>query len=115
MKKYILPCLLLLSGVVFAQSIEPKYVIEGSLIKATYYYDNGKVKQEGYYKDGKVHGKWISYSETGSKISLGEYNKGIKTGKWFFWNQKNLSEVDYSDNRVAEVKKWSQDALAQRN
>jgi antitoxin component YwqK of YwqJK toxin-antitoxin module len=115
MKKYILTCLLLLSGVVFAQSIEPKYVVEGNLVKATYYYDNGKVNPEGYYKEGKVHGKWISFSENGAKTSLGEYNKGTKTGKWFFWNKKTLSEVDYSDNRVAEVKKWSQDALVQRD
>ncbi|WP_310557399.1 membrane-binding protein [Flavobacterium sp.] len=115
MKKYIILSLLLLSGVLFAQSIEPKYEIEGNLVKATYFHDNGNVKQEGFYKDGKVHGKWISYSEVGNKISLGEFNKGEKTGKWFFWNEKSLSEVDYTDSRVAEVKKWSQETLAQRN
>ena len=74
-----------------------------------------KIKQEGFYKDGKVHGKWISYSESGNKISLGEFNKGEKTGKWFFWSQNSLSEVDYNNSRVADVKKWSQEALAQRN
>jgi antitoxin component YwqK of YwqJK toxin-antitoxin module len=115
MKKFTLLCLLLLSGVMFAQSIEPSYTIEGNLVKATYFHDNGQVKQEGFYKDGKVHGKWVSYSESGLKISLGEYSKGVKTGKWFFWNQQSLSEVDYSNSRVAEVKKWSQATLAQRN
>jgi antitoxin component YwqK of YwqJK toxin-antitoxin module len=115
MKKIMLLCLLLLSGVMFAQSIEPNYTIEENLVKATYYHDNGKIKQEGFYKDGKVHGKWVSYSESGLKISLGEYNKGVKTSKWFFWNQQSLSEVDYSNSRVAEVKKWSQATLAQRN
>jgi antitoxin component YwqK of YwqJK toxin-antitoxin module len=115
MKKCILLSILLLSGVMFAQSIEPKYTIEDNLVKAIYYYDNGQVKQEGYYKDGKVHGKWVSYSESGLKVSLGEYNKGIKTGKWFFWDKESLSEVDYSNSRVADVKKWSQATLAQRN
>ncbi|WP_395074507.1 toxin-antitoxin system YwqK family antitoxin [Flavobacterium sp.] len=115
MKKYIILSLLLFSGIIYAQSIEPKYEIEGNLVKATYFHDNGNIKQEGFYKDGKVHGKWISYSESGSKISLGEFNKGQKIGKWFFWNQNSLSEVDYNNSRVADVKKWSQEALAQRN
>ena len=115
MKKYVILSLLLFSGIIYAQGIEPKYEIEGNLVKATYFYDNGKVKQEGFYKDGKVHGKWTSYSESGNKISLGEFNRGQKTGKWFFWNQNSLSEVDYSNSRIAGVKKWSQEALAQRN
>lgn len=115
MKKYILLTVILFSGVVFAQGIEPKYEIEGNLVKATYFFDNGQVKQIGFYKDGKVEGKWISYTETGEKSSLGEYNKGTKTGKWFFWEKNTLNEVDYTDSRVAEVKKWSNGSLAQRN
>ncbi|MBF1997410.1 membrane-binding protein, partial [Flavobacterium psychrophilum] len=54
MKKYILLTVLMLSGIVFAQPIEPRYEIEGNLIKTTYYYDNGHIKQIGFYKDGKV-------------------------------------------------------------
>ena len=115
MKKYILLTVILFSGVVFAQQIEPKYEIEGNLVKATYYYDNGQVKQTGFYKDGKVTGKWISYTETGAKLSLGEYTKGEKTGKWFFWDKNSLNEVDYSNSRVADVKKWSNETLVQRN
>ena len=117
MKKYIILGALVFSGVVFAQNIEPKYEIEGNLVKATYYYDNGQIKQEGFYKDGKVHGKWVSYNEAGSKISLGEFTDGAKTGKWFFWNDNSLNEVDYSDSRIAEVKKWSAktETLVNRN
>ena len=81
------------------------------MVKATYYYDNGQVKQEGYYLDGKLHGKWMAYNEDGSKQSIGEYNKGTKTGKWFFWSDASLNEVDFSDSRIAEVKKWSKDVL----
>lgn len=115
MKNQIILCVMLFSGVLFAQDVEPKYEIEGNLVKATYYHDNGKVKQEGFYKEGKVHGKWISFSETGEKMAIGEYNKGNKTGKWFFWNQNSLNEVDYTDSRIAEVKKWSKETVAQRN
>ena len=115
MKKYMILSALILSGVVFAQEIEPKYEIEGNLIKTTSFYENGQIKQVGFYKNGKVQGKWLSFSESGEKLAQGEYNNGIKTGKWFFWNQNTLSEVDYRDSRVAEVKKWSKETLALRN
>lgn len=106
---------LLISGVIFAQNIEPKHEIVGNLVKSTYFHENGKVSQEGFYKDGKVHGKWISYDENGTKKAIGEYNNGIKTGKWFFWNENILSEVDYSESRVASVTNWKQDAIVNRN
>ncbi len=115
MKKIITLCALVFSGIVMAQNIEPKYEIEGNLVKATYYNDNGTVKQEGYYKDGKVHGKWSSFDEKGVKIAMGEYKNGEKTGKWFFWDKNTLNEVDYNDSRVAEAKKWSQGTLVHRN
>ncbi|WP_306349694.1 toxin-antitoxin system YwqK family antitoxin [Flavobacterium sp. '19STA2R22 D10 B1'] len=115
MKKYMVLGALLISGVIFAQSIEPKYEVVQQMVKAAYYYDNGQLQQEGFYKDGKLHGKWVAYDVNGNKKSLGEYKDGEKTGKWFFWNDKVLTEVDYSDSRVAQVKNWMPDALANRN
>ena len=112
MKKLVLFSALILSGMMQAQEVEPQYEIEGNLVKATYYHANGKVKQEGFYKDGKVHGKWISYAENGKKLSLGEYKNGQKSGKWFFWDATTLSEVDYSDSRVATVSKWEKGMVA---
>lgn len=114
MKKMLLICVLLVSGVMLAQNVEPKYEIVGNMVKATYFYDNGKVKQEGFYKDGKVHGQWTSYAEDGSKLAMGEYKNGQKAGKWFFWNAASLSEVDYADSRVANVSKWEKEAVALR-
>lgn len=115
MKKNIVLALLLASSLLFAQEVEPKYEIVGQLIKATYYYENGQTKQEGFYKDGKVHGKWVSFNNKGEKTSIGEYNKGEKAGKWFFWDKNVLSEVDYANNRIAEIKNWQKEALANRN
>lgn len=115
MKNKILLCALFVSGLMLAQEVEPKYEIDGNLVKATYYYDNGSVKQEGFYKDGKVHGQWVSYTEKGIKTSMGEYNKGEKTGKWFFWSDGSLNEVDYKDSRVAVVNKWEKETVAYRN
>lgn len=111
MKKVVVMAALLISGVFYAQEAQPKYEIVGNEVKATYFHDNGQVKQEGNYLNGKLQGKWISYSENGNKVAIGEYNNGVKVGKWFFWTEDTLNEVDYSDNRVADVRKWSKEVL----
>lgn len=111
MKNIIITATLLISSLMFAQKVEPKFEAVDNMVKATYYHDNGQVKQEGFYLDGKLHGEWISYNESGVKQTIGEYNKGSKVGKWFFWNTDKLSEVDFSDSRIVEVKKWSSETL----
>ncbi|HSI69018.1 MAG TPA: hypothetical protein VK941_02215 [Gillisia sp.] len=88
-----------------AQEKQPVYENQGELIKGTFYYEDGSIRQEGTYKDGKLHGKWISYGQDGKKDAIAEYNQGQKTGKWFFWsNDDVLREVDYTENRIADVK-----------
>ncbi len=96
----------------FAQPAKPVLEQSGNLVKATYYHDNGQIQQQGFFKDGKLEGSWVTFDTNGNKKSIGEYTKGEKTGKWFFWNDKSLSEVDYSQSRVANVKSWKQDAIA---
>jgi antitoxin component YwqK of YwqJK toxin-antitoxin module len=113
MKNIILTAVLLVSGVIFGQDIKPKFEIIDNMVKATYYHDNGNVKEEGFYLDGKLHGKWSSYNQQGEKLAIGEYANGAKTGKWFFWAQNSLSEVDYNNSKLTGVKKWSKDALAE--
>ena len=112
MKKLVIAAVLLASGMVFAQGVEPKFEVVDQIVKATYYHDNGQIKEQGFYLDGKLHGKWISYNQDGTKQTIGEYENGKKTGKWFFWNENSLNEVDFNDSRIAEVKKWSREALA---
>ena len=111
MKKVVIMAALLISSVFYAQEVKPKFEAVGNEVKATYFHDNGQVKQEGNYLNGKLQGKWISYNESGNKQAIGEYNNGVKVGKWFFWTEDTLSEVDYSDNRVADVRKWSKEVL----
>ena len=115
MKKCVILVAILFSGILVAQETKPVLEAVGHKVKATYYYDNGKVQQEGFFKDGKLDGIWVVFHENGNKKATGLYANGEKTGKWFFWNGTNLSEVDYSDSRVASVKNWKQDALANRN
>ncbi len=112
MKKLVIMSVLLASGMMFAQEVEPKFEVVDQMVKATYYHDNGQIKEQGFYLDGKLHGKWVSYNENGTRQTTGEYQNGKKVGKWFFWNEDSLNEVDFNDSRVADVKKWSREALA---
>lgn len=119
MKKLVILVAVLFSVVIFAQDSKPVLEPFGKRIKATYFYENGQVQQEGYFVNGKLDGIWVSYNESGDKIASGEYVDGVKTGKWFFWSQNNdknsLCEVDFSNNQVAKIKNWRQDAFATSN
>ena len=115
MKNIAIIAMLLVSTLTFAQNKTPKLEEVNGLVKATYYFDNGQIQQEGFFKDGKLDGKWISYDVNGNKKAIAEYNNGQKTGKWFFWNDKSLSEVDYSNSAVAAVKTWNKEVIADKN
>lgn len=121
MKKYIVLFGILISGVIYSQTSEPVLEKFGKKVKATYFFENGQVQQVGFFENGKLEGVWVSFDEKGNKIASGEYKNGVKTNKWFFWSQdittgfSNLSEVDYSDNRIASIKSWKKESLATRN
>ncbi len=108
MKNLLLMLAILFSGVIMAQDVKPTFEKQGDVIKGTFYHDNGEIRQQGFYnKEGKLQGEWKSYDNTGKKISMGQYQNGVKTGKWFFWENEKLSEVNYSDNTIASVTTWS--------
>lgn len=101
--------MLALMGVVIlqAQDVKPSFTQEGDMVKATYFHENGQIAQEGYYLDGKLHGEWQMFAASGEKIALGQYTFGQKSGKWFFWHQEGLKEVDYLKNQVVNVTLWN--------
>ena len=83
------------------------YVQNGDLIEATLHFDTGEISQTGFYtKDGKVTGQWISYNRDGDKTATAAYNNGNKVGNWFFWSGDKLTEVHYSNSKVAVVNTW---------
>lgn len=86
-----------------AQEVSPKFEQQGELIKGTYYYEDGTIRQEGTYKDGQLHGKWISYQQNGKKNAIAHYENGVKAGKWFFWSNDLLTEVDYNNNYIVQA------------
>ena len=115
MKKCVILVAILFSGILVAQEIKPELEAVGNRVKATYYYENGSVQQEGFFKDGKLDGVWVSYDTKGNKMAVGEYTEGVKTGKWIFFNDKNLCEVAYENSKVTSVKNLQKNALANRN
>lgn len=113
MKKLLVFSLFVFGMVGFAQQTEPKHEVVGQMVKSTFYHDNGQVSQTGFYKDAKPHGQWVSYDAEGNKTAMGQYVNGEKVGKWMFWVGKDLNEVDFTDNRVAQIKKWSSSQIVQ--
>lgn len=99
---------LVMSFSLFAQEANDQVKLEkeGDLIKAVYYHDNGEIRQIGFFKNDKPHGEWKAYDLNGDKIAQAKYNQGEKVGKWFFWNNGVLSEVDYRNNAIAKVSSY---------
>ncbi len=100
--------MLLFVTVAFAQNdIKPKFENQGEQTKGIYFHDNGQIAQEGYFnKENKLEGIWTSYDVNGKKVAIGKYNNGIKVGKWLFWSNNSLKEVDYVNNTIANVSEW---------
>lgn len=109
MKKCIFFIAFLITAVSFAQKERELKLNENTgLIEATYYHDNGVVSQTGYYTtDGKLQGEWLSFDAEGSKLVSANYDNGKKVGKWFYWTNETLREVDYSNNAIASVSEWT--------
>lgn len=83
------------------------------LIEVTYFHDNGEVSQTGFYtQDGKLHGDWFRYCQEGNKIASAKYNSGKKVGKWFFWENDKLREVDFSNNSISKLSEWKKSEVA---
>lgn len=87
---------------------ELTYNEDTNLIEVTYFHDNGQVRQTGFYtKEGKLQGEWYSFCQEGNKIVSAKYDEGKKVGKWFYWENSKLKEVDYSNNAIASVNEWT--------
>ncbi len=106
MKKSILIlAIFFVSVMTFAQAKpEMKLNQEKNLIEATYFHANGEISQKGTFNLNKeLHGEWTSFNEKGETITVGSYENGVKTGKWLFWSNNVLKEVEYSNNAIAAV------------
>ncbi|HLV13547.1 MAG TPA: hypothetical protein VKY41_00060 [Xanthomarina sp.] len=108
MKKALIFLTFLITVGSFAQERELKLNKDTNLIEVVYYHDNGVVSQKGAYSlDGKLQGEWLSFDTEGRKVVSANYDNGKKVGKWFYWNDKTLNEVDYNNNAIAGVNQWT--------
>lgn len=109
MKKGILLLALLFVAVsTYAQAdTNTKTEKKGDMTEVTYYYEDGSLQQQGTFNaEGKLHGTWTSFDVNGKKLMVGTYENNKKVGKWFFWTDGKLKEVDYLDSRIANVSEW---------
>tara|TARA_R110002050_G_scaffold57866_7_gene130229 strand:- start:16741 stop:17091 length:351 start_codon:yes stop_codon:yes gene_type:complete len=106
MKKFILFFAFLITVVSFGQQKRDlKLNKETNLIDVVYYHDNGEVSQTGSYTtDGKLQGEWLSFNAAGKKTISGNYDNGKKVGKWFYYTNETIKEVDYNANVIAGLK-----------
>jgi antitoxin component YwqK of YwqJK toxin-antitoxin module len=106
MKKCILFFAFLVTVVSFGQQKKDLKLNESTnLIEAVYYHDNGVVSQTGTFTaDGKLQGEWLSFDTAGKKVVSGNYDNGKKVGKWFYYTNETVKEVDYKNNVIASLK-----------
>ena len=88
------------------EDLEHVYNRFDRVVKVEIFHDNGELYQKGYLKNNKLHGRWESYDINGNLAVIGEFIKGKKTGKWFFWSSKNFTEVNFQNNNVIIHFKW---------
>lgn len=105
MKKIVLFFAFLMTVVSFAQQKRDlKLNKETNSIEVVYYHDNGAVSQTGTYTaDGKLQGEWLSFSAEGKKTVSGNYDNGKKVGKWFYYTNETVKQVDYNNNVIAHL------------
>ena len=117
MKYFITIFVGLFSFCVFSQEVLHNTSLEkeGDLIKYVEYHTNGVVAQMGYIKDGLNHGTWSAFDTQGTKIMEGQYLKGIKTSKWFFWNDESLVEVNFENNKIVKAIRWDKSRILAEN
>ena len=110
MRKIVIFLMMLSVGYTYAQKERSlKLNKETNLIEVTYYHDNGNVSQTGFYTaEGKLHGDWYVYDTEGEKTVSAKYDNGNKVGKWFYWNNDSLKEVDYKKGAIASVSEWTE-------
>ena len=105
MKRILIMAVLALSFSAHAQQVEPKFEKVGDKVKATYFHANGEISQQGFFQNEKLQGEWTMFDTKGEKIAMGNYDKGVKTGKWLFWEGDSVKEVNFDNNKIASVAK----------
>ena len=107
MKNLILAVVLMFSVTAFSQEQKVDYKkLDNNLVQATYYFadNNDIIQREGFFNaDGKLEGTWISYDIEGNKITIANYNNGVKEGVWMYFKEDKINVVTYDNNKITNV------------
>lgn len=81
---------------------------DGKLMKVTWYHTNGVVRETGYFLNGEKHGQWMTFDESGKKLSEANYKEGQKDGNWSVWHDNGTVRYHmvYSNNKRIMVTEW---------
>jgi len=109
MKTYMVLILVFVLGLTFSygQTTKVERTTSPQVKKLTQFHDNGEVAQQGHILRNKLDGVWESFDAEGNKIAVGNYDKGVKSGTWFFWTDEQLIEVEFVNNKVEDVIYWN--------
>ena len=89
------------------ENLEHELNMFDPIVKVEIKHDNGKIYQKGFLKNNMLHGRWESYNIDGELVVLGHFSRGKKTGKWIFWNDNKLTEVNFKNNKVLSHYSWN--------
>ena len=59
---------------------------------------------EGYIKNGEIHGSYNKYYRNGNIEIKGQHNKGLKEGKWLYYNQDGNIVREEVYNKTGKIK-----------
>lgn len=70
-----------------------------------YYHKNAVHHNQGAISGYPLHGDYLIYSNNNNLICKGQFQMGVKDGKWLRWNNKGLlvSVVKYSNGKICKV------------
>jgi len=68
--------------------------------------NTGEKKIEGLFRKGVKNGKWTWWDEEGLKDSSGYYNNGLKNGLWLYWDEKENKSKKGTFRNGLLVGKW---------
>ena len=88
------------------ENLEHELNMFDPIVEVEIMHDNGKIYQKGFLLNNMLHGRWESYNFKGELVVLGEFVRGKKTGKWIFWNDIKLTEVNFKNNKVLSHHSW---------
>ena len=89
------------------ENLEHELNMFDPIVEVEIMHDNGKTYQKGFLMNNMLHGRWESYNVKGELVVLGHFIRGKKTGKWIFWDDDKLTEVNFKNNKVLSHHSWN--------